>query len=91
MAEITLEIEDNVAFLHVCDEGTPIVHALARPEDFAEGGRGLLLVESMARGLSIDRLPNGNHVTVELPITLNRREAGPRAPVRPIRQRTLPA
>jgi anti-sigma regulatory factor (Ser/Thr protein kinase) len=91
MAEITLEIEDNVAFLHVCDEGAPIVHALSRPEDLSEGGRGLLLVESMARGLSIDRLPNGNHVTVELPITLNRREAGPRAPVRPIRQRTLPA
>jgi len=90
-AEITLEIDDNVAFLHVCDEGAPIVHAVSRPEDLAEGGRGLLLVESMARGLSIGRLPNGNHVTVELPITLSRREAGPRAPARPLRQRTLPA
>ncbi len=90
-AEITLEIDENVAFLHVCDEGAPIVHAVSRPEDLAEGGRGLLLVENMARGLSISRLPNGNHVTVELPITLNRREAGPRAPARPLRQRTLPA
>jgi serine phosphatase RsbU (regulator of sigma subunit)/anti-sigma regulatory factor (Ser/Thr protein kinase) len=91
MAEITLEVDDNVALLHVCDEGPPIVHAVARPEDFAEGGRGLLLVESMARDLTIDRTANGNHVTVELPITLNRREAGPRAPARPLRQRTLPA
>ncbi|HTV93810.1 MAG TPA: SpoIIE family protein phosphatase [Verrucomicrobiae bacterium] len=91
MAEITLEIDGDVALLHVCDDGPPIVHAVSRPEDLDEGGRGLLLVESMARDLSIGRLPNGNHVTVELPITLNRREAGPRAPVRPLRQRTLPA
>jgi anti-sigma regulatory factor (Ser/Thr protein kinase) len=91
MAEITLEVDDNVALLHVCDEGPPIVHAVSRPEDLAEGGRGLLLVESMARDLTIDRTANGNHVTVELPITLNRREAGPRAPARPLRQRTLPA
>ncbi len=91
MAEITLEVDDNVALLHVCDEGPPIVHAVARPEDLAEGGRGLLLVKSMARDLTIDRTANGNHVMVELPITLNRREAGPRAPARPLRQRTLPA
>jgi anti-sigma regulatory factor (Ser/Thr protein kinase) len=91
LAEITLEVDDNVALLHVCDEGPPIVHAVARPEDLAEGGRGLLLVKSMARDLTIDRSANGNHVTVELPITLNRREAGPRAPARQLRQRTLPA
>lgn len=91
MAKITLEIAGNVALLHVIDDGPPIVHAVARPEDLAEGGRGLLLVKSMARDLTINRTPNGNYVTVKLPITLDRREAGPRAPSRPLRRHTLEA
>jgi len=88
-AEITLELVGDNALLHVVDEGPPIVHAVARPEDFAEGGRGLLLVKSLARELTIGRTIGGNQVTAELPITLNRREIGPRAPARIERQRMM--
>ncbi|HTZ53956.1 MAG TPA: SpoIIE family protein phosphatase [Candidatus Acidoferrum sp.] len=81
-AEITLELVGDNALLHVLDDGPPIVHAVARPEDLAEGGRGLLLVKSLARALTIGRTIGGNQVTAELPITLSRREIGPRAPAR---------
>ncbi len=88
-AEITLELVGNNALLHVADEGPPIVHAVARPEDYAEGGRGLLLVKSLAGALTIGRTIGGNQVTAELPITLSRREIGPRAPARMERRRMM--
>jgi anti-sigma regulatory factor (Ser/Thr protein kinase) len=90
-AEITLELVEDSALLHVVDEGAPIVHAVARPEDLAEGGRGLLLVKSLARALTIGRTIGGNQVTAELPITLNRHEIGPRAPARMQRRRIMEA
>jgi anti-sigma regulatory factor (Ser/Thr protein kinase) len=90
-AEITLELIEDSALLHVIDEGPPIVRAVVRPEDFAEGGRGLLLVTSLARNLTIGRTIGGNQVTAELPITLSRREMGPRAPVRMARRRIMEA
>ena len=86
-AEITLEMVGDNALLHVVDDGPPIVHAVSRPEDLAEGGRGLLLVQSLARELTIGRTLGGNQVTAELPITLDRREIGPRAPARMERRR----
>ena len=88
-AEITLEIIDSDAFLHVADEGPPIVHAAGAPEDFAESGRGLLLVESLARSLTIERMRNGNRVTAELPLRLDRRDQG-REAVRASKRRTKP-
>jgi anti-sigma regulatory factor (Ser/Thr protein kinase) len=88
-AEISLELLGNNALLHVVDEGPPIVHAVTRPEDLAEGGRGLLLVQSLARSLTIGRTIGGNQVTAELPITLSRREIGPRAPARLERRRMM--
>ena len=80
IAEVTIEITANMALLHIDDEGPPIVHAIAKPEEFAEGGRGLLVVESLARNLRIARMRAGNRVTVELPITLTGRDTGPRVP-----------
>ncbi|MGB6986474.1 MAG: SpoIIE family protein phosphatase [Candidatus Aquilonibacter sp.] len=91
LAEITLELVGSSALLHVVDEGPPIVHAVARPEELAEGGRGLLLVKSLARALTIGRTIGGNQVTAELPIALNRREIGPRAPARVERRRMMGA
>ncbi|HTU69135.1 MAG TPA: SpoIIE family protein phosphatase [Candidatus Baltobacteraceae bacterium] len=90
-AEITLEIMEDGAFLHVADEGQPIVHAVAQPDALAEGGRGLLLVENLARALTIARTRRGNRVTAELPIMLDRREPSPRVPRRFQRRRVAQA
>ena len=88
-AQITLEIIGDGAYLHVTDEGPPIVRVITRPEDYAEGGRGLMLVENLARTLEIGRTIRGNRVTVELPITHSRREIGPRSPARVRRRRAI--
>jgi anti-sigma regulatory factor (Ser/Thr protein kinase) len=69
-AIVTLELERDRAILHVNDRGAPIP-ALHLPEDqFAESGRGLFLVNSLARNLRIERDSGGNHICAELPVTL---------------------
>lgn len=81
-ADITLEIIDDRALLHVCDEGLPIVRAQQDPETLAESGRGLILIESLARSMTIARTDRGNCVTVELPVVLDRFEIGTVTPRR---------
>ncbi len=90
-AEITLEILGRRAFLHVCDHGAPIVHSVRRPEDFAESGRGLLLVENLANSVEIARTHAGNRVTAELPIALERTDVAIMAPRRTHRRRSAHA
>ena len=69
-ATVTLELERDRAILHVNDRGAPIPE-LRLPEDIlAEGGRGLFLVNSLARSLRIERQNGGNHVCAELPVIL---------------------
>jgi anti-sigma regulatory factor (Ser/Thr protein kinase) len=75
VAEITLEIAGSRAYLHICDEGKPIARAAGGPDAFAESGRGLLLVESLAHSLTIERTPRGNRIIAELPLTLDRDDA----------------
>lgn len=56
-------------YLHVFDRGRGFEYEPKLPSDiFAEGGRGLYLVNSLAGSLSIHRLPGcGSHVSVRLP------------------------
>ncbi len=69
-ATITLELERDRAILHVNDRGAPIPE-LPLPQDaFAESGRGLFLVNALARNLRIERQNGGNHVCAELPVSL---------------------
>ncbi len=69
-AMVTLELERDRAILHVNDYGAPIPE-LHLPEDqFAEGGRGLFLVNALARNLRIERQNGGNHICAELPVTI---------------------
>ena len=70
-ADVELEIIRDRAYLHVTDEGRPFARSANGPETFAESGRGLLLVESLARRLSIARTVRGNCVSVELPIAID--------------------
>lgn len=69
-ASVTLEFERGRAMLHIRDRGAPIPQ-LHLPEDqFAEGGRGLFLVNALARELRIERQNGGNHICAELPVSL---------------------
>jgi anti-sigma regulatory factor (Ser/Thr protein kinase)/CHASE3 domain sensor protein len=90
-AEISLEILGKRAFLHVCDRGAPIVHDAHQPEEFAESGRGLLLVKNLAKHVEIARTQVGNRITAELPITLERADVAVVTPRRTHRRRTAHA
>lgn len=81
-ADITLEIFGDRAYLHVYDEGPPILRPKHDPETFCESGRGLLLVENLAGGVSLSRWECGNCISVRLPISLDRYDMEPRAPGR---------
>lgn len=74
-ATVTLEIERDRATLHVSDGGAPIAGVPTEFEPLAESGRGLFLVNALARTLRIERHPTGNHIAAELPVTLERSPA----------------
>lgn len=69
-AEVALEYRDGQALLHICDEGLPfIMHRNGTPDLLSEGGRGLMIAQSLSDGLSIERTETGNRVTAVLPVT----------------------
>jgi anti-sigma regulatory factor (Ser/Thr protein kinase) len=73
-AEVTLDLEDSKAVLHVCDRGSAFDPTPAPADVFAEGGRGLFLIRSLADDLRVERMNGGNRVSATLPITLDRHE-----------------
>lgn len=72
-ADVTLEVRGSAAVLHVGDRGAPIGAPPAvsqDPADLSESGRGLFLVQSLARDVRIERKDGGNYISATLPITL---------------------
>ena len=70
-AEVTLAYNDGTAVLHVCDSGAPFQPRNGVPDLYAEGGRGLFLVRSVSRDMKVERIENGNRVSVVLPVSLD--------------------
>ncbi len=70
-AEVTLAYNNGSAMLHVCDTGAAFQLRNGVPDIYAEGGRGLFLVRSFSRDMKVERLQNGNRVTVVLPVSLD--------------------
>jgi anti-sigma regulatory factor (Ser/Thr protein kinase) len=61
--------EDEAAVLIVADRGRGIPALRSVPSDTSEDGRGLLLVQALARNVSISAAPDhGSRVIVELPV-----------------------
>jgi serine phosphatase RsbU (regulator of sigma subunit)/anti-sigma regulatory factor (Ser/Thr protein kinase) len=71
LADITVECADGAAVLHVADRGEPFaLNGHVRPDLFSEGGRGLFLISAIARSVSVERVGEGNRVTVVLPVSV---------------------
>jgi anti-sigma regulatory factor (Ser/Thr protein kinase) len=70
-AEVTLIYNDGSAILHVSDSGAPFQPRNGMPDLYAEGGRGLFLVRSVSRDMKVERIRNGNRVSVVLPVSLH--------------------
>jgi anti-sigma regulatory factor (Ser/Thr protein kinase) len=70
---VDLHWEDGLAVLRVRDRGPGfewVGHTML-PELFAENGRGLYIVASVARSMRINRLPDrGTEAVVGLPVSL---------------------
>lgn len=70
-AEITLECDVSAATLRVSDRGKAFrstgEHA---PDVLSENGRGLFLVRALAQRFDVIHTPEGNRVTVTLPIAV---------------------
>jgi serine phosphatase RsbU (regulator of sigma subunit)/anti-sigma regulatory factor (Ser/Thr protein kinase) len=71
-ATVTLELSHDRAILHVIDQGAgaPIPTFDMPADELAENGRGLFLVNALARRLEIERADGGNRITAELPVTV---------------------
>ncbi|MFN2461970.1 MAG: ATP-binding protein [Candidatus Velthaea sp.] len=55
--------------LHVEDAGPPFaINGHVMPDLFAESGRGMFLVRTLARELELSRTGSGNRVSVVLPM-----------------------
>lgn len=70
---IVLEWEDDAAVLRVQDHGPGFdwdEHCI--PELLAEGGRGLFIVQSLARAFVIERLERGMRLSAWLPVERER-------------------
>lgn len=68
---VSLEPRGDDVMLHVIDRGAGFDYHPALPQSvWAESGRGLFLVASVARKVEVERLPGlGSHVIVTLPVT----------------------
>lgn len=73
-AEVTLDLGNGKAILHVADRGAPFDPSPAPVDIFAEGGRGLFLIRSLADDLRVERLSGGNRVSATLPVALDARD-----------------
>jgi len=68
---IALDTSDGMT-LHFIDEGPRFDFAPRLPYDlWSESGRGLYLIQSLARSVSVTQAPGcGSHISVELPVNL---------------------
>lgn len=77
---VSVEFRGPEILLHVIDKGPGFTYEPSLPASlWAEGGRGLFLVSTMARAVEVERLPGlGTHVTATLPASrvFNRNGAG---------------
>jgi serine phosphatase RsbU (regulator of sigma subunit)/anti-sigma regulatory factor (Ser/Thr protein kinase) len=71
-AEVELEWNGETAIVRVCDRGRPFQprNGAGRIELLAEDGRGLFLVRSVARDLTVEWTGDGNCVSAMLPLKL---------------------
>lgn len=78
---VSLELRRGDVILHVIDSGPGFAYHPQLPSDiWAESGRGLFLVSTLARDVSVEALAGrGSHVYVTLPVTCM---AGNRPPQR---------
>jgi anti-sigma regulatory factor (Ser/Thr protein kinase) len=67
---VSLEQRDGELALHFIDSGPGFDFNASLPENlWAESGRGLFLISSLARNVRVERIPGlGSHVTVTLPL-----------------------
>jgi serine phosphatase RsbU (regulator of sigma subunit)/anti-sigma regulatory factor (Ser/Thr protein kinase) len=72
---VSLEYSGGGVKLHVIDSGPGFTYEPSLPDSiWAEGGRGLFLVSTLAREVVVERLPGlGSHVIVTLPVTIARK------------------
>lgn len=70
-AEVSLDYNGGRALLCVSDRGAPFALPFDGAQDvLAEGGRGLFIVRTIARALSIEHLTSGNRIVAELPLSI---------------------
>lgn len=76
---VSLEIRGRDIVLHVIDKGPGFTYEPSLPSNiWAEGGRGLFLVATLARAVQVERLPGlGSHVMATLPVRVQTREDVP--------------
>jgi anti-sigma regulatory factor (Ser/Thr protein kinase) len=73
---IVLEWKPDAAILHVRDHGFGFQSNFQLPETYSENGRGLFIVQHLARGLTLDCKPAGSEITVVLPINTSPKSDG---------------
>ena len=69
--DVTLDWSESDPILHVIDRGPGFIREPKLPEDvLAESGRGLFIIDTLARGFAAVPMPGrGTHVTVRLPVS----------------------
>ncbi len=74
---VSLELCEDDVVLHMIDKGRGFSYAPALPASvWAESGRGLFLVSTLAREVRVERIPGlGSHLIVTLPVR-RKREVG---------------
>ena len=80
---VSLEFRGNNIVLHVIDKGAGFTYEPSLPANiWSEGGRGLFLVSTLARAVTVERLPGlGTHVAATLPVTYKPSTIGVRQPI----------
>ncbi len=67
--DVTLDWSDREPVLHVLDRGPGFVRVPALPDMMSESGRGLFIIDTLAREFVASPIPGrGTHVTVRLPV-----------------------
>lgn len=69
---VTMELRGDDVILHVIDKGPGFTYDPHLPSNvWAESGRGLFLINALAREARAERIPGrGSHITVTLPVHL---------------------
>jgi anti-sigma regulatory factor (Ser/Thr protein kinase) len=77
-AEIRIRLLQQATWLYMCvtDSGAPLAaHRLVIPQELAERGRGLAIVEALAETIEVTREPEGWRVGAVLRVTTAGRPA----------------